>query len=306
MSLLETLARRSLVAVTGKGGTGKSVLTAALGRILASRGRRVLLLDVDPRESLYQLLGIAPSGGDVVVAGERLRVQNLRPAAVLEHEVRRHLKLDWLSDRVVASPVYRHFTEGAPGLKEMAVLGHALRVVRGQASSIDAEVDVVLLDAPATGHGVSLLAAPKLVSEVIRDGPFGRMGQELAEFVADRRACGVAVVTTAEEMPAQEAVETLAAMRDRLGRGPELLVANQVYPDLGADAGDAPADEALALWRRRREVNDRELARLQAAWRGPLIELPFVPVERGPELVAELGPRLEAVLTSLPGEPSWS
>ena len=138
----------------------------------------MLLLEIDPRESLYQLLDLPPSGGGVVRAVPGLYVQNLQPRAVLDRMVREQLRLGLVADRVLSSPVYRHFAEGAPGLKEMAVLGHALRVVQGRPDSEAPRGRTWSCSTPrppATASRCS--AAPLLVSEVIRDGPFGQHGQ---------------------------------------------------------------------------------------------------------------------------------
>jgi anion-transporting ArsA/GET3 family ATPase len=294
------LAGKRLVVVTGKGGVGKSTLSASLGRILAGAGHRVLLLEIDPRESLCPLFGVAPSGGEIVRVAPNLFVQNLRPRDVLDQLVRERVRLGVIAERVLASPVYHHFAEGAPGLEEMAVIGHAHRAVRGRASRDQPAIDLVVLDAPATGHGLSLLAAPLLVSEVIHDGPVGHLAVELADFVSDRERCGTLVVTAAEEMPVQEAIELIAALHDRFGHGPELVLVNGLYPPCTAGAGGSASDEEpfLALWRQRRGVNERELGRLEEVWDGPRIDLPLLPLGRGPELVAAL----EARLAQRPGE----
>ena len=110
---------------------------------------------------------------------------DLLKLAALASVVAEHLPLRFLTRKVLDSPVYQHFADGAPGLKEIAVLGQALRVVRGIGGNGVPRVDLVVLDAPATGHGVSLLSAPALVSDSIREGPLGRMAGELAEFVAE-------------------------------------------------------------------------------------------------------------------------
>lgn len=301
-TLLDKLGRRRLLVVTGKGGVGKSALTAALGLILAEAGRKVLLLEVDPRESLYALLDLPPSGGGIVRAVPGLWVQNLRPREVLDSMVREQVRLGLIADRVLASPVYEQFAEGAPGLKEMAVVAHAQRIVQGRAGRETPEVDLVLLDAPATGHGLSLLGAPLLVSEVIHDGPVGHQARKLAGFVSDPARCAVLVATLAEEMPTQEALELIAAVEHRFSRGPDLLLVNGLYPALSEAAESAgPGDESWTrLWRERRRVNDRELRRLDEAWKGPRIDLPMLPAERGPDLVAELQERLEAELRRRP------
>jgi anion-transporting ArsA/GET3 family ATPase len=299
MGVLERLGRRELVVVTGKGGVGKTAVSAALGLALSRAGRRVLVVEIDPRENLHQMLGVAPSGGSIVPAGPRLWVQNLKPQQVLDEIVREQVKVPFLAERVLASAVYQQFAAGAPGLKELAILAHAFRLRRGQGPLGSPELDLAILDAPATGHGVTLLAAPQLVADVIREGPFGRMAGELARLVADPERLGVAVVTQAEEMPVEEALELKAALGRRLARAPELLVVNGLYPPAVADGAEGAADGPLAiLWRRRRELNERELARLRAAWHAapssPILELPQLPMDRGAALTAALAGCLAA------------
>jgi anion-transporting ArsA/GET3 family ATPase len=300
MDLIGHLASFELLVVTGKGGVGKTAVAASLGRLLAAVGRRVLVLEVDPRENVHQMLGVSPSGGAIVGAGTRLWVQNLKPGQVLDEIVRERLKLEMLSRRVLASPIYEQFSASAPGLKELAILGHALRLLRRQGTPDAPALDLVVLDAPATGHGVRLLAAPLLVAEVIRGGPFGALAGELAGFVADPRRCGIVVVTQGEEMPVEEALELREALASQLGRQPEVLVVNGLFPPLGAADDDLEPRETspplqtpeaaalLDLWRHRRHLNERELARLAEWWEGPRLELPQLALERGPRLTAAL------------------
>jgi anion-transporting ArsA/GET3 family ATPase len=293
----ESLAARKILLVTGKGGVGKTAVAAALGRALARRGRRTLVFEVDPRESLHQMLGTEPSGGAVIPVETGLWLQNLKPGQVMAEIVRERLRLEALARRVLDSPIYQHFAQGAPGLKEVATLGHALRLLRGRDRRAPEALDVVVLDAPATGHGLSLLEAPRLLSEVIRKGPFGEMGAELAAFVDDPVLTGVVVVTTAEEMPVQESLELREALAARLHREPELLVLNALYPPLPPALLTATdPDPALSLWRHRRGLNDHERARLLRSWPGPRIEVPLFALEQGPALVAALTTRLEAGL----------
>ena len=301
MPFLDQLASHSLLVVTGKGGVGKTTVAVALASALAARGRRTLVLEIDPRENAHRMLGVPPSGGDVATVRPGLYLQNLRPRAVLDRLVARQVRVGPVVRRVLDSEVYRHFAEGAPGLEEMAILGHALELLRGieplapgrrRGSGAAPEIDLVVLDAPATGHGVSLLQAPLLVADTIRQGPFGRLAGELAGFVDDPAQCGVVVVTAAEEMPMQEALELLARLRGELGREAAAVVVDALYPAF--PAGASAEDELGRLWRDRRAVNDRELGRLRAAWAGPAVELPLLPLGSGPELAAELAGRLAA------------
>jgi len=290
MAILSRLDRLQLLVVTGKGGVGKSTVAAALGAHLANRGRKVLLIEVDPRENLHQLLDTPPSGGDIVEAASNLWLQHVDPRELLDDLVKEKLKVGALVRKVLSSPIHLHFTEGAPGLKQTAVFGRALRLVEGHGPKQLRQPDVVILDAPASGHGIAWMAAPQLVSEVISSGPIGSMAALIADFLADRQRFGSVVVTTAEEMPVQEALELLQAMATRLDRQPELVVVNALYPP--APKPRAEDDEATRLWIRRRRVNEAELKRLKSKWDGPIAEIPLEPIDAGPVLVGVVGEHL--------------
>jgi len=294
LDLLKRLQELELVVVTGKGGVGKSVVTASLGRLLAARGRKVLLFEVDPRENLHQLLDTQPSGGEIINASPRLYLQHIEPRELIDDLVREKLKVNLLVNRVLSSPVHRHFTEGAPGLKESAVFGRALRMVEGHGPPVLRRPDVVILDAPATGHGVSWLAAPQLVADVVRSGPIGHMAELISAFLGDRSRCGVVVVTTAEEMPVEESLELITSLDERFGREPEVVIANALYPAIDEDDGND--DPTAALWRDRRAINVTQLERLKASWAGPLAEVPLMPIEPGPALIGAIARRIETQL----------
>jgi anion-transporting ArsA/GET3 family ATPase len=285
-SLREDVLGRQLVVVTGKGGVGKSTLSGTLGKLLLVERHRVLLLEVDPRESLHQMLGVAPSGGGIVKVEPGLYLQNLPARRVMDGIVRERLRIEALVRKVLDSPVYRHFADGAPGLKELAVLVHAWRLASGASGRRAPRVDTVVLDAPASGHGVSLLAAPSLAGEVIHSGPFARMAHDLTELITDRTRSAIVAVTTAEEMPVQEVVELAEMLRGGVGRTPEGVLVNGLYPPCPPAHHNA---EGLELWCRRREANEHELDRLRRHYEGPVYELPLLPLDRGPALLAALG-----------------
>lgn len=274
-----------LIVVTGKGGVGKSVMAAALGTLLAER-KRVLVLEVDPRENVHQMLGVPPSGGEIVAAAERLYLQNLQSRKVVDQLVRDRVRIELIVRRILASPLYDNFVQGAPGLEEAAILGHCLLLGEGRSPGAP-ELDVVVLDAPATGHGVSLLSAPALVSEAIAAGPVAELTGQVARLIADTERSAVVVVTLAEEMPVTEALELRGELAARLDREPELLVVNQLLPadPPRATAGESPA---MTLWRRRRRLQEHEVERLAASWPGGRWELPLLPIDRGPALIEAL------------------
>ncbi len=284
----ELLGTFRLLVVTGKGGTGKSVLSATLARRLAGPSRTVWLLEADPRESLHSLVGTAPSGGRAIDAGSHLILQNLSPAHVLDDVVRQKLRLGVLARRVLSSPVYRAFVEAAPGLWETAVLGRIERLLAGRDHGSLPPPNLVVLDAPATGHGLSLLTAPRLVAETLSAGPVAAVAQTISSLVKNPADTGVVVVSTAEEMPVSETLELIEGCRRELFRPPAALFLNRLLPAGDPGSCDLPPT-AARLWRERQKVEAREARRLETAWDGPLFRLPLLPEPPGPELVARLG-----------------
>lgn len=287
-----TLARAfaaPLVIVTGKGGVGKSVVAAALAT-RASATRRVLALDIDPRESLFECLGVEPSAGARVSVSPRLSVEHVNAHALIEDFAVAHVRVPWVTRSLTSSRVFHHFVDAAPGLKEVALLGHAARMLGHGAR---ASVEQVVLDAPATGHAMALLDAPRLVAHAVDGGPFAALASDIAARIADPAYTAIVLVTTAEAFATQESREFADALEQRIGRGPSAIVVNALYPPFPAGRNDA-TDAALLLWKARAAANRRELSRFGEWWTGPRCTLPLVTQGRGRGLTAELASRLGA------------
>jgi len=103
---------------------------------------------------------------------------------VLDEVVREQVGIELLSRRVLASSVYQHFAEGAPGLEELAVLGHVLRLVRGIAGPSAPEIDLVVLGCPNDLHADITVAAAKAGKHVVCEKPLGMTSKDTAKVVA--------------------------------------------------------------------------------------------------------------------------
>jgi hypothetical protein len=306
VAALRSLGSADLVVVTGKGGVGKTTVAAALGEALATPGDDVLVLEVDPRESLHRHFEVPPSGGAPVAGPPGLWLWNLRPMAAVDRLLAERLPVPGLVSRVRASVAYQQFAAGCPGLAELCLLAAATDALAGKVEGLP-RVRRVVLDAPATGHGLRLLEAPRLVAEVVTAGPFGRLAREAAEWLDAGARTRVVTVTLAEELPVTETLELHDELRAILGRAADLLVVNGIYPPFpGARAGRAARERktrgresrrgaSWQLWQRRRAINERQLERLSDAWSGAAVELPLLAAEAGAAMRSRLSARLLAL-----------
>src|SRR4030042_4818917 len=171
---LDDLLSRRLVFLTGKGGVGKSVVGAAIALAARERGKRVLLVEVAAPLEAARLLGGPPSGGRESEALSGLFTVNLDPGAVMDEYVRHVVKLEMFTRRILESPIYRRFFAAAPGLEALMVL-RKIMVLEEAAARFSPKPlwDLVVVDAPATGHGLAFLKVPLVASTAIPAGPGG-------------------------------------------------------------------------------------------------------------------------------------
>jgi anion-transporting ArsA/GET3 family ATPase len=300
--LLDTLVARRLVVLTGKGGVGKSVVGAAIALAARARGKRVLLVEVGAPLEAARRLGGPPSHGREVEALPGLHTLNLDPRAVMDEYVRHVVKLDLVARRILASPIYARFFAAAPGLKELMVLGKVMVLEEARAGRLSREplYDLVVLDAPATGHGLAYLKVPLAASLAVPLGPIGTNARRILALLRDPQRSALVLVATPEEMAVVEALELARAARDEVRMEPQALVLNacherrfsdedegEVLRLAGSDAhaGDAELEPgvplAAALRAARRQIRRRKLtrfyrSRLQRATAAPLASLPFL------------------------------
>ncbi len=300
-----------LVFVTGKGGVGKSTVAAALGLRAARQGRRTIVAEIGARGDVGRMFGARSAAA----AGERELAPGLftiaiDPRRALEEYLADQLPTRALAELLGASRTFAYLTAATPGLSELLCIGKVWELAQPQRRAAGAEpYDLVVLDAPASGHGVALLAAPGTFARAAHVGPIARQGARIQATLADRLATGVVAVSTPQEAAVTEALETRHRLADQLGLDPGRVVVNAVHPrrfgrrDLAplraALAGEPTAAERqaleLALTDARRVGRERaQVRRLTAALGEPPLELPFVyAAELGPDELDRLGDELE-------------
>ena len=266
--------------VAGKGGVGKTVVSAALARAAAMAGLDTVLVEIDGRASSHRSFDTAPltyderplwrAPGGAAVHGRSLSADRALAEYLDDHGLGR------LGTRLERSGALEVVATATPGLKDLLVLGKIKQL------EVAARHDVVVVDAPASGHAVSFLRAPRVLLDLAGAGPIHHQAREAAAMLRDPTRAQVVLVTIPEETPVTEAIETAYALEEDVGVALAPIVVNGVYPPLrglgrAAHAGGTGAAHAAAVLRHHRETHQRgELLRLAAELPLEQLELPFL------------------------------
>jgi anion-transporting ArsA/GET3 family ATPase len=300
---------RRLIVVLGKGGVGRSTVAAAIAGELARAGKRTLLYETNANDRFGHYFDQPAVGAQAAQLAPNLWAVNATPASALEEYGLMVLRWKSVYEMVFENRVTKAFLRAIPGLDDYALLGkawfHTTDEKRGKPVW-----DTVVFDMPASGHSISMLRVPWVIVETVPEGPLTRDARSVKALLLDQAQTSAVIVTLAEEMPVNEALE-LEAQLGQLGIVPQQLVVNQVYPDhvpagtplarvldtlvvdpaLGSPLAEVTEHTSLA--RDRRRLNERYLAELRRRTKAPLVELPMLFAHTlGATHVRELGARL--------------
>lgn len=316
---LEKLFQRRLLYVAGKGGVGKTTTACALALMASHLGKRTLLAELDGAGRAAYLLGVEPGPvGAPRRAGPSLSVMSVEGTAALAEYLELILPVKRVLQAVFASRIYRYFVAAAPGLKELMTIGKLwYEADRLDESGKRRLWDLVIVDAPATGHSLQYLRMPYAAHRAFGSGLVGRESKRIIDLLGDPHLMAVNLVTTAEEMPVNETLEMYQQIRDDLRIPLGVLFVNRMH----RAAFDAPAldqlDRKLRKLRNPRErtiieevlnrgheelgwsrINEFYLQRLAHEVDMPRVEVPFLFAE-------EFGMReVHAVVTAIGHEGS--
>jgi len=240
---LET--RRFLI-VTGKGGVGKTTVCAAEALALAHKGKRVLIALCNAKERLSKMFGSDVVGSDVVPVAKNVWAVNMDPERALEEYGEMVLRSRSLNALLFSNKYTRALFRGVPGMHEWAMLGKAWWHTTEVLPNGDDRFDVVILDAPATGHGLDMLRVPKVILDVVPPGLLRRDAERAWNLFRDEKTCAIVLVTLPEEMPTTETLELAHALRDELKLPIAKLVVNCMIPPLFSPAERNALTEAPA------------------------------------------------------------
>ena len=282
---------RELVVVTGKGGVGKTTVAAAIALLGAHAGRRTIVCEVSGQRRIPGLLGHPTAGGPgrEEAVGADLWATTVDPEGALAEWAGQVVRPRAVVELAVRSKAFSGFVAAAPGARELVTITKAWELGRADRWRPGAAgYDLVVLDAPASGHGLGLLRTPHTYAEIARVGPIANQARLVTGLLADPRRCAVVAVATAEETPVGETLELQDALEQQFGRVPEAFIANGVLRDplSSADAAvvgavaDGTHPAVIAALRARRErsrTQAQQLRRLRRGARAPVVTLPFLP-----------------------------
>lgn len=310
--MTQALFDKRLILVLGKGGVGRSTVAAAIAGQCAARGKRTLLYETNANDRFGNYFDKPPVGPEPVQLADKLWAVNATPASALEEYGLMILRFKSVYEMVFENRVTKAFLRAIPGLDDYALLGkawfHTTEEKRGKPVW-----DTVVFDMPASGHSVSMLKVPWVIVDTVPEGPLTRDARTVKALLTDKARTAAVIVTLAEEMPVNEAIE-LEAKLIGIGIVPQQLVVNQVYPDhvppgtplgrvldsLIVDGGNAALPPVLSaitahagLSRDRRALNAHYLAELARRAKTPIVELPMLFAKTlGPAHVRQLGEQL--------------
>ena len=210
---MPALLDRRLVVVTGKGGTGKSTMSAAVALAAARRGKRVLVCEVVAKERVAALFDRPASGPQTRELLPNLFSVHVRPREAMREYGVMILKYETIYKLAFENAAARYFLAAAPSLAEIVMLGKVWWHATQEMERGRPRWDLVVLDAPATGHGLTFLTVPEVFLRLVSEGPLARDMRSMMSLLADAEKCSVCVVTLPEEMPANEAIELDRALR---------------------------------------------------------------------------------------------
>jgi anion-transporting ArsA/GET3 family ATPase len=249
VSPTRSLLQRRLVVVTGKGGTGKTSVAAALALAAAERGRRVVVLETGRDEHLPRL--IAPDVGPVGYQGRTLRsglhARRIDPYEALAEYLNLQLRVPAVATRLLRNRSFRQLMDAAPGWRELITLGKVWHLEQAREDG-EPVYDLLVIDAPATGHGLTFLDVPRVVVSAVRAGPLRRHASWVEAMVRDPERTVLLPVALPEELPARETAELVQRVRDHVGVAVDRVVVNAM-PEAPFPASVPDLDARLARLR---------------------------------------------------------
>jgi anion-transporting ArsA/GET3 family ATPase len=283
---------RSLLYVTGKGGVGKTTVAVALGLAAAARGRRTIVCEVAEQDQMSRVFEREGVGSEETELAPNLWAITIDPGRALEEWFGRMIGNRALMRVLLQSSAFQYFVAAAPGARELVTIGKIWDLAQLERWDRKAAAfDQVIVDAPASGHGLAMLRTPRTFADIARVGPIRRQADRIQELLTDPRRTAYLAVALAEEMPVNETLDLQTRLHETMGMRLDAVVVNAVYPrrfsatDRGALDAARTADRSTAARGalaaavsedHRVRVQQSQLRRLRRGAEGSVVTLPYL------------------------------
>jgi len=293
-----------LLFVTGKGGVGKTTVAVALGLRAAAAGKRTIVCEVSAQENASRIFDHTRVGFHEVEMEENLWSISIDPDESMREYVLLQLKVRAMRDMLFRSRIFTYLAAATPGLKELVTIGKIWELAQlDRKVKSGRKYDLVIVDAPATGHGIGFLQTPRTFAAIARVGPIHSQAQQLDRLITDHGHTGAAIVALPEEMPVNESAALERELRSEVGVAVDRVYLNGLYPERFSNqeterlAEIAAGENGLVRAAARAAVSEHDRARSQRAQlsrlrrrvEAPVKTLPFL---FEPELDVEAARRL--------------
>jgi anion-transporting ArsA/GET3 family ATPase len=223
---------KRLVFVTGKGGVGKTTVAAALGLAAARSGKRTIVCEVARQERVSRAFHREGVGPKETELANGLYAISIDPQKAMKEYLEDQIGSRRLAGLLFGNQIFDYFAAATPGMRELTTIGKVWELAQlERRKSSDRPYDLVIVDAPASGHGLGMLGTPRTFREAVRVGPIHRQAGRIHDFLTDPRTTGVVAVALPEEMPVNETVELEDRLGDELGVPIDQVVVNAMLPE---------------------------------------------------------------------------
>lgn len=256
---LSTLLQKRLIFVSGKGGVGKTTLSVLLALIAARQKKNTLLVEMNTTGRVAPIFDTDSVPHKELPLAPYLSGINLIPRFCFEEYVIKRIRFKTIYNTFFNNTFVNNFIDAVPGLNPILMLGKILELERQIKNRLSdqPQYDLIIVDSPATGHGLSALEVPNVLKSAVKIGPLHHHAVQILDLLGNAEKTVFCLVTLAEELPVAESEEYLQALKERtqLHFGP--LFINAVMPQVQTVKLKRKPPEATAIFWKYYELAQR-------------------------------------------------